>query len=179
MMRKITEVIIHCSATPPDWMHGNTAAAKAKEIKRWHVQDNGWSDIGYHHLIDRDGQVVLGRPIERAGAHTQGHNSNSVGVCLIGAHGASADDRFDDHFTPAQREAMHRVVDSLQTRFGPLKVSGHNQYANKGCPGFRVAAEFAKPVREVDHIEQTEKPAPPSPWAALFAAIASIFGGKK
>ncbi len=47
-MRKITEIIVHCTATRADWWAGKRTSDKVREIKRWHVQDRGWSDIGYH-----------------------------------------------------------------------------------------------------------------------------------
>ena len=77
-MRKIRKIIIHCSATKEG------QDIDAKEIKKWHVEGNGWSDIGYHYVIKLDGTVEEGRPIERSGAHTLNHNHDSIGVCYIG-----------------------------------------------------------------------------------------------
>ena len=73
-MRHINEIIIHCTATPQDWRKGQRTSTKVKEVTRWHVEDRGWSDIGYTYLIDRDGTVQDGRPIHRAGAHVKGRN---------------------------------------------------------------------------------------------------------
>lgn len=137
-MRPITEIIVHCSATRPNWMHNATTAAKVAEIRLWHMQDRGWSDIGYHLLIDRDGTVMPGRPMDRTGAHTQGRNAGTIGVCLIGGHGSAATDKFSDHFTQAQEQALRATVADLRRRFGALAVSGHNQWAAKACPGFNV-----------------------------------------
>jgi len=137
-MRKISEIIIHCSATPPDWRAGQPAEAKVAEIRRWHVEERGWSDIGYHYLIDRDGTLVEGRPVERMGAHVRGHNDGTIGVCLLGGHGSSATDAFDDHFTPAQARALLKLIRSLEAEHGDLAVTGHNDYAAKACPGFKV-----------------------------------------
>ncbi|ANT39893.1 Phage lysin, N-acetylmuramoyl-L-alanine amidase [Rhodovulum sp. P5] len=137
-MRPIREIVIHCSATPPDWKSGDSLFEKRAEIRRWHVQGNGWSDIGYHYLIDRDGHCAMGRPLARIGAHVRGHNTGTIGLCLIGGHGASADDAFEDHFTPAQDRALRALIAELQARFGHLEVTGHNLYAPKACPGFRV-----------------------------------------
>lgn len=147
-MRKINEIIIHCSATRPDWMKGQSAEDKVKEIRRWHVQDRGWSDIGYHYIIDRDGKVVEGRPIERAGAHTKGHNKNSIGVCLIGGHGSAKTDDFMDNFTAVQNLELVVLLKKLRSAHQIIKVSGHNEYANKACPGFDVQKKYgaeAKP----------------------------------
>ena len=137
-MRPITDLIIHCTATRPDWWQSRTAKQKVSEVRKWHVEDRGWSDIGYHFLIDRDGMVVEGRALERTGAHTKGHNKCSIGICLFGGHGGSENDPFSDHFTPEQEKALRSLINKLQDRFGMLKVSGHNQYAAKACPCFKV-----------------------------------------
>jgi N-acetyl-anhydromuramyl-L-alanine amidase AmpD len=138
-MRHLSEIIVHCSATRPDWMDGHSTEAKVAEIRDWHVSGNGWSDIGYHYIIDRDGTVAKGRPLARAGAHTRGRNANSVGVCLIGGHGSASTDSFSDNFTPEQDEALRNLLTSLMQTYNTIsKVSGHNQYAAKACPGFSV-----------------------------------------
>lgn len=143
-MRTINEIIIHCADTPRSWMDGRSTAEKVAEIRRWHVEERGWSDIGYHYVIDVDGTVKEGRPVDRTGAHVAGHNANSIGICLIGGKGGTADDDFFQHFTPAQSQALIRVVGDLKRRFGDLKLSGHNQYANKACPCFHVPTFFGE-----------------------------------
>jgi len=143
-MRSLSEIIIHCSATRANWMDGKPTAAKVAEITRWHVQDRGWRTIGYHLLIDRDGTVANGRPIDQTGAHTQGHNTGTVGVCLIGGHGASERDKFADHFTASQAAALRKVLADLMRTYPTItKISGHNQYAAKACPGFNVPSWYA------------------------------------
>jgi N-acetylmuramoyl-L-alanine amidase len=139
-MRKINEIVVHCSATRPDWFAGKTLAAKVKEIKRWHVDDSGWNDIGYHFVIDRDGKVAKGRDVSVAGAHVPKRNANSIGVCLVGGHGSSPTDKFDKNFTPEQDAALRELIEDLQGLHGGIeKVSGHNDYANRACPGFKVS----------------------------------------
>ena len=136
-MRPIDEIIVHCTATRPGWMEGRTTEAKVAEVRRWHREDRGWRDIGYHYLIDRNGYIVAGRALDQAGAHTKGRNANSIGVALIGGHGAAATDKFEDHFTPEQDKALRGLIEDLRRRFD-VNVSGHNDYAAKGCPGFNV-----------------------------------------
>ena len=138
-MRRINEIIIHCTATSPDWRSDQRTSTKVREVKRWHVEDRKWSDIGYHYLIDRDGTVAKGRPVERAGAHVKGHNANSIGVSLFGGKGGTASDQFQDNFTEDQERALSALIADLREQFPTIdKVSGHNQYALKACPTFAV-----------------------------------------
>ena len=188
-MRPITEIIIHCSATRPDWMAGAPTKDKVAEIRRWHVQDRGWKDIGYHYLIDRDGNIATGRSVDQIGAHVQGHNTGTIGVCLIGGHGSSEKDQFADHFT-ADQEAQLRLLLAKILRAYPTatKISGHNQYAAKACPGFNVPTWYAKARTEavkplapkpVAARKPADPAAKPNLFAALIAFIVGLFGGKK
>lgn len=135
----VDEIIIHCSATRKDWMANQSLSEKRAEIRRWHMQDRGWKDIGYHWLIDRDGEVAAGRPETVIGAHTVGHNTGTIGICLIGGFGGAADDKFDEHFTPQQKSALLRLVKEIRARAKIRHVSGHNEYAVKACPSFTVS----------------------------------------
>lgn len=137
-MRQITEAIVHCSATRADWMGNNSSQAKVDEIRRWHVVDRGWSDIGYHYIIDRDGTILEGRGLGRTGAHVKGHNKGTIGICLIGGFGSSKNDAFSDHYTPQQERQLRQLLSRLMNQYGFTKVSGHNDYAAKACPGFNV-----------------------------------------
>lgn len=77
IMRKIKEIIIHCSATREG--RDYTVA----DIDRWH-RERGFFCIGYHFVIYRDGSIHVGRSVEEVGAHCKGHNTVSIGVCYIG-----------------------------------------------------------------------------------------------
>jgi hypothetical protein len=141
-MRKIDEAIIHTTATTRDWMKDATPQEQVNEIRRWHVKDRGWRDIGYHYVIARDGTVVVGRPIELIGAHVRGHNEGTVGIALVGGYGSEPHDQFDAHYTEKQNVALRKLLAELKQRYGITKVSGHNEYANKACPGFYVPAWY-------------------------------------
>ncbi|QPM89394.1 N-acetylmuramoyl-L-alanine amidase [Pseudooceanicola algae] len=170
-MRQITGLIVHCTATKSDFMPGATTAQRVAEVRRWHGQDNGWSDIGYHYLIDRDGTLATGRPLDRTGAHVAGHNTGTIGISLFGGHGSSADDAFGDHFTLGQERALRSLLADLQDRFGALPVTGHNQYAAKACPGFRVPSWYAAVPMAAPKADWTPDPAeaPVSPLASFLA----------
>ncbi len=135
----VTEIILHCADTRPDWMTGHAIAEKLAEIRRWHVQQRGWRDIGYHWVIDRDGAVAPARPETEIGAHVEGHNRGTIGICLLGGYGATADDPFEKNFTAAQAATVRRLIVEIKGRTVIQKVSGHNDYAAKACPGYRVS----------------------------------------
>lgn len=164
-MRQITGAIIHCTATRPDFMPGASTEDRVTEIRRWHVQGNGWADIGYHFLIDRDGTVYPGRAIERDGAHVRGHNRGTIGISLFGGHGSSETDQFADNFTPEQEAALRKLLRDLRGKYGPVPVTGHNQYSRKACPGFNVPA----------WLEDVKRPHEPW-WFSLLDALAKLFG---
>lgn len=139
----INEVIVHCSATRPDWMHNAPFVDQVAEIKRWHTDPvaqggRGWRNIGYHWLISRSGQILSGRKETEIGAHVEGYNNGTIGICLIGGAGSSETDRFDQHFTAAQDTTLRQLLQGIGMRTAIRKISGHNQYAAKACPGFNV-----------------------------------------
>jgi N-acetylmuramoyl-L-alanine amidase len=148
-MRVITEINIHASATKPQWMAGRTIKEKVAEIRRWHVEDNGWHDIAYHFVIDRDGMVNRGRKAEMVGAFEPKCNARALGVCLVGGYGSNANDQFEQHYTPEQDQALRKLIRIIQHQHPTAtKITGHNDYANKACPGFNVARWLArKPAR--------------------------------
>jgi len=134
MARKIDKIILHCAATPEG------RDVKTETIKSWHVKGRGWSDIGYHYVIELDGSVVDGRPLDRIGAHTKGHNTGSIGICYVG--GMDKNKTPKDTRTEAQRDAMDNLIASLQDRFPKATIHGHNEFAAKACPSFDVAKEY-------------------------------------
>ena len=135
-MRDLNRIILHCAAT----REGKDFSVDT--IREWHVNGRGWSDIGYHWVIRLDGSIEVGRPLEKSGAHTKGHNKDSVGVCYIG--GCDADGKPKDTMNPEQEKAWRMIVLSLRTLYGNhITIHGHNEFANKACPSFTVKEKFA------------------------------------
>ena len=133
-MRKINKIIIHCSATP----EGRDVSPE--EIKRWHVEERGWSDVGYHFIITIDGVVHSGRPLEIQGAHTKGHNSESIGICYVG--GMDKEMKYaKDTRTEEQKESLVNLICELKDIYD-CKVYGHNNFSNKECPSFDAKNEY-------------------------------------
>ena len=130
-MRKIDTIIIHCSATKPN------QEVNAATIKKWHVEDNGWADIGYHFVINRNGEMEQGRSIEVIGAHCKGHNTESIGICLVG--GLDDAGNAQCNYTLSQFEELGRLLRALIEQHRTISsIHGHNEFSNKACPCFDV-----------------------------------------
>ena len=128
-MRKIDKLIIHCSATPEG------RAVTVQDIDKWH-REKGYNGIGYHYVIGLNGEVWEGRDINLIGAHTQGQNANSIGVCYIG--GCDKSMKAKDTRTAAQKVALLNLVKELKKQFPTATIHGHNEFAAKACPSFDV-----------------------------------------
>ena len=131
MRRRRTDyIVLHCSATRAIQDVG------AKEIRSWH-KAKGWSDIGYAYVIRRNGRVEKGRDVDAVGSHVQGHNTNSVGICLVGGLDNKTWQPVDN-FTPAQWAALKTLVATLCKRYPAAKVLGHRDFpkVQKACPCF-------------------------------------------
>lgn len=97
--------------------------------------------IGYHYLVLLDGTIQEGRPVTKPGAHCTGHNAHSIGVCYVG--GLDSQMRPADTRTPAQREALIRLIRQLLDMFPKARVLGHCNLAAKACPCFDARAEYS------------------------------------
>lgn len=142
-MRYLDEIIVHCTATNPSWMADAPVEDIVKEVTRWHTDPKphgrGWSDCGYHFIISRNGEIGAARPLERIGAHCKGKNKGTVGVALCGGRGASANDKFEEHFTVEQDKALRTLIANLQKDYPDIDmITGHQDYAAKACPGFII-----------------------------------------
>lgn len=106
------------------------AAAKncsADDVHRWHLQ-NGWVGIGYNFFVRKDGSVYRGRPENAVGAHTEGYNSISIGVCFEG--------NFDvEQMGEVQKKAGQELLGYLKGKYPGAKVMRHLNYDATACPG--------------------------------------------
>ena len=131
MKRKRTDhLVIHCSATRAIQDVG------VREIRQWHLA-RGFSDIGYHYVIRRNGRIEKGRPDDVIGAHVQGHNADSVGICLVGGIGDNSW-RPENNFTPQQWDSLRKLLTALLKKYPSAKVLGHRDFSGvkKACPSF-------------------------------------------
>jgi N-acetylmuramoyl-L-alanine amidase len=140
-MRKINEIFVHCSATPEGKDY--TVA----DIDKWHKQ-RGFSQVGYHYVVYRDGTVHDGRPVEKVGAHARGHNRNSIGICYIG--GVDGTGTPKDTRTEEQCESIENLLYDMVEQYPGAKIRGHNEVSAKACPSFKVDEEYG-------HIGKTKR----------------------
>jgi N-acetylmuramoyl-L-alanine amidase len=133
--QRVAFLVVHCSATRP------SQDFDVNDIRRMHLQ-RGFFDVGYHFVIKRDGTVQTGRPLDRQGAHVQGYNHLSVGVCMIG--GVTEDDVKvpENNFTPEQFASLRNVLAMLKQKFPHAEILGHRDmpHVHKACPSFDVRA---------------------------------------
>lgn len=129
-MRKIDKIILHCTATPEG------REVTVADVTAWH-KERGFSTIGYHYLVYLDGTVVRGRREEEIGAHCLGQNAGSIGVCYVG--GLDSRGKPKDTRTAAQRVALRNLVEGLQRRYPHATLHGHNEFAAKACPCFKIS----------------------------------------
>ena len=131
-------IVVHCSATLPG-QH-----CDAETIDRWHRR-NGWSMIGNHYVVLKDGTVEHGRPLFYQGAHVgkpKNLNPVSIGVCYIG--GLAADGTTADTRTREQKEALRRLIGQLRRRDPQATVVGHRDLnPGKACPCFNAKPEYS------------------------------------
>lgn len=143
-MRLSTEfIVVHCSATRAD------PNIDVETIRKWH-KDKGWSDVGYAFVIKTNGDIQLGRGIDEIGAHVQGYNSRSIGICLVG--GLDANGKPSITFSHNQLLSLRLLIDGLLVRYPNADVLGHRDFSPdkdgdgkierhewfKACPCFDV-----------------------------------------
>jgi N-acetyl-anhydromuramyl-L-alanine amidase AmpD len=123
-MREIDSALIHCYGTDLPQFDN------VECCYQWHVVENGWTDIGYHFIITKDGKTHKCRPIERWGAHEPKMNENSVGICFTG----------EFNFTDKQYKELAKLLNKLMKKygFGKDRIFGHYEFSKKTCPNFNV-----------------------------------------
>lgn len=132
-MRKINHIIIHCSDS--DISLGHTIS----DIDQWH-KDRGFKravltgsntthkHIGYHYVIEVDGTIKIGRGEGEIGAHCEGKNTDSLGICVIGK----------SDFNKQEVCALEGLVGRLRAKHPKALLSGHYRWSKKTCPNFIV-----------------------------------------
>jgi N-acetylmuramoyl-L-alanine amidase len=131
----VTRIVIHCTATPEG------RAVTIEDVRRWHVDERGWSDVGYHWLVELDGELKQGRKEHVSGAHAKGWNHCSIGVCYVG--GCNKDMKAKDTRTDDQKITLGCLLQDLRCRYPKAKIIGHRDISSKACPSFDALKEYA------------------------------------
>lgn len=108
--------------------HSATEQGTVESIRRYHVEERGWNDIGYHFVIYKDGSVHKGRNINIIGAHALGRNKDYIGVCLIG----------ENAFTIPQKQNLGILLKSLAREYSIKSIQRHHEL----CPGKGLEGKF-------------------------------------
>ena len=125
--RACHETFIHCSASDMD-TESYRGTELSKMIDRWH-KERGFDCIGYHYVIDKQGQLITGRDMERNPAAQKGHNTNSIAICVHGLH--------PHRFTDAQFSTLKALCIHLNEMYNKAMLfRGHCEVAAKSCPVF-------------------------------------------
>jgi N-acetylmuramoyl-L-alanine amidase len=133
--RRINRIVVHCTATEEgkdytvDW------------IRRIHKK-KGWSDIGYHYVIYRDGSLHEGRDINLVGTHARGYNTGSIGVVYVGGCPKGDTHKNKDTRTPEQKATLLRLLKDLRKMYPHAEIVGHKDLNATGCPSFDAKTEY-------------------------------------
>ena len=116
-------MFIHCSASDDEGLIGEEMV---NEIRRWHLA-RGFSNIGYHFLIDREGKILQGRTLELKPATQKGHNTGTIAIMV---HGLSS-------FTFESLKACRLLCEAINEEYkGKVSFHGHCEVSEKLCPVF-------------------------------------------
>lgn len=129
----IARIILHHSASP-------RATTTVEDIRRWHVVDRGFDDIGYHFVVEGDGKVRTGRPLDFAPAAQAKANTNTIAICLVGNNVLAAEAH---GWNDAQTLSAKSLIIMLRTVLGKrLPFFGHRDVSASECPGVEVHEVF-------------------------------------
>ncbi len=135
---KTNKIIIHCSATPSYMDIG------AERIRKWH-KHRGWSDIGYHFVITRQGWLEEGRRIDYVGAHCKGQNHESRGICLGG--GSDSAGNPENNVRVGQFKACQTVIVEICSWYSIERLAGDKEFSYKACPSLKVRDYLKLPCK--------------------------------
>ena len=120
----------------------NEGKAAVKSIQEFHQDGRGWSDIGYHFVVDMGGNIYQGRPETVLGAHVGGANTGNIGVCILGCyHPPETSILCMDEMTYATEKSLIHLYAWISDTYGvePKVLKGHRDYfGTTSCPGDNV-----------------------------------------
>jgi len=137
MSRKKTDyIVVHCSATLPK-------KRVTKEFLEKKHRQKGFLTIGYHYVIEVDGQIVDGRSLDEVGMHLKGYNERTIGICLVGGVSKENPNIFVKNFTKKQMISLSSLLQELRQKFPTATIVGHSDLDDTTtCPGFNAYQWF-------------------------------------
>lgn len=141
IVRRVDEVVAHHTWSPTAAQYRGLETVRS--VRRYHMEERGWSDNGYHLMIGPDGRIFLCRPLSRAGAHVAGRNAHTIGVAFIANFDSEEPRRYGG------MRAGLQVIAALLERFHlePRDIRFHREFAAKTCPGLKLSlAGFRREV---------------------------------
>lgn len=129
-MRKITHIVLHCTATPQ--------TATVKSIQNYWRNSLGWKSPGYHHIIKHTGEIVDLLPIDKPSNGVAGHNASSIHISYIG--GVDAKGNPVDNRSQQQKDSQIMLLKKYKAMFPNAIICGHRDFpgVKKACPSFDV-----------------------------------------
>jgi len=119
--------------------HAEASKCSVQDIHSWHL-NNGWSGIGYHYFIRKDGSIYKGRPDGAIGSHCQGSNTNTLGICFEGNY-------MKETMPTAQYNVGIDLIKYLRCKYGNLPIYGHKELLATACPGDKFPLADFKELR--------------------------------
>lgn len=130
-MNGVHRITVHHDGMPPVAIRNTTeAAARIEQIRSSHVDARHWADIGYHYVVDPNGNVWQGRPIHLQGAHVKDQNEHNLGIVVLG--------NFEEQTpTPQALASLDQLIAGEMRRYSVRldAVRTHQEYAPTACPG--------------------------------------------
>lgn len=116
--------------------HADASSCTIYDIHQWHL-NNGWSGCGYHFFVRKDGNIFRGRPENTIGAHTLGHNMNSLGICAEG--------NFELEYMPdVQKNSLIDLCEYLHNKYSITDIKRHSELFSTECPGRNYPFDYIK-----------------------------------
>lgn len=134
-LSEVKFIVIHCADTKSDMN------VTINDLRKWHVEDRGWSDIGYHHFVKFDGSMYPCRSTIWAGAHCKAVNTKSIAICLEGGFDG------EDNFTEVQLNSLYMLIQNVKREHPNAAIVGHSHFDDKACPSFDVVKWYEGRVK--------------------------------
>ena len=157
--RPVDRVFLHCTASSYDH-HDDIEVVSA-----WHL-GRGWSDVGYHFMIHKDGSISAGRDIERTPAAQKGHNKGTIAIAMHGGQDAK------DDFSTKQIVTLREFCEQIRAAYdGDIPFHGHSEVVIRACPVYDYKAFLCLDKDgHMPPLHLTDEPKPKRQWLPTIKA---------